>query len=114
MFGIDCPEKKQDFGTQAKVYASNLCFEKIVSVTDKGRDKYRRTLGIVILPDGKNMNHDLVKNGYAWRYKKSKDPVLGELESVARKYKRGLWKKPNPISPWEYRYINKYKRVINK
>ncbi len=48
--GIDCPEKGQAYGNNAKHAASALAFGKEVTIQTHGYDKYRRTLGDVILP----------------------------------------------------------------
>ena len=61
--GIDCPEKGQAYGKRAKQAASELAFEKEVTLKTFGNDKYGRTIGDVILPDGTNVNHTLVKDG---------------------------------------------------
>jgi micrococcal nuclease len=66
MKGIDCPERRQAFGTRARQFTSSLAFGKEVTVIVAGRDRYDRTLSNVILPDGRNLNHELVKAGYAW------------------------------------------------
>lgn len=104
LFGIDCPEKKQDFGEQAKKYTSSLCFGKTITVIKHGNDQYRRLLGEVILPNGLNLNQELVKKGYAWRYKTSKDKTLAKFELQAREHKYGLWAMPSAIPPWQFRY----------
>lgn len=49
LYGIDCPEKKQPFGNKAKQFTSDLAFGKIVTIRDKGKDRYGRTIGEVIL-----------------------------------------------------------------
>jgi len=49
--GIDCPEKGQAYGNNAKHAASDLAFGKDVTIQTHGYDKYTRTLGDVILPD---------------------------------------------------------------
>ena len=59
--GIDCPEKGQAFGTQAKQAASDLAFGKEFTVQTHGYDKYKRTLTDVLLPDGTNVNHGSLK-----------------------------------------------------
>jgi micrococcal nuclease len=61
--GIDCPEKGQAFGKRAKQAASALAFGKEVTVQTHGYDRYKRTLADVLLPDGTNVNHTLVKDG---------------------------------------------------
>jgi endonuclease YncB( thermonuclease family) len=61
--GIDCPETAQDFGSRAKAATSELAFGKVVSVQKRGHDRYRRILANVILPDGRNLNHEPVRRG---------------------------------------------------
>ena len=55
---------------------------KEVAIQTHGLDKYRRTLGEVILPDGMNLNQELVKQGWCWWYRKYApgDTVLEGLE----------------------------------
>ena len=104
--GIDCPEKAQAYGHKAKEAASVLVFGKQVTITTHGQDKYGRTIGDVILPDGTNVNHTLVKEGWCWWYRKYApgNITLERLESEARDAKRGLWVEPNPMPPWEWRH----------
>ena len=64
-----------------------------------------RTIADVLLPDGTNINHTLVKEGWCWWYLKY-TPNNGELENLekeAREAKKGLWVDPAPIPPWVYR-----------
>lgn len=104
LYGVDSPEKEQDFGQRARQYTSDLAFGKFVRLIEHNKDRYGRTVGTIILPDGRNLNEELVKNGFAWHYKDySKDKNLANLESDARRFKRGLWAAPNPIAPWDYR-----------
>jgi micrococcal nuclease len=62
--GIDCPEKGQAFGNNAKHAVADLAFGKEVTIQTHGHDKYKRTLGDVILPDGMNLNQELVKQDW--------------------------------------------------
>lgn len=64
--GIDCPEKKQAFGQRAKQATSVLSFGQQVTVHNTGKDRYGRTLGTVMLPNSRNLNHELVKGGWCW------------------------------------------------
>jgi micrococcal nuclease len=103
--GIDCPEKRQAFGQRAKQFTSKLAFGKDVTVKSFGHDKYGRTIGDVILPDGRILNQELIKAGLAWWYEKySKDMVLRDQEVKARTAKLGLWVYPDPVPPWEWRH----------
>jgi endonuclease YncB( thermonuclease family) len=102
--GIDCPEKGQPFGTGAKQFTSRLAFGQAVTIRSSGHDRYGRTLGDIVLPDGRSLNQELVRAGMAWWYRQySKDKTLEDLESEARSQKRGLWSDPHPIAPWEWR-----------
>jgi micrococcal nuclease len=106
--GIDCPEKNQAFGQKAKQYASDLCFDKQVTLQKTGEDKYGRTLGYIILPDGRNLNKEILKAGYAWHYKRyNQSRELAELEEQAKASKKGLWSDPNPVVPWDFRKLSR-------
>jgi endonuclease YncB( thermonuclease family) len=103
--GIDCPEKGQAYGQRAKQTASGLVYGKDVTLLTHGLDKYGRTLAEVRLLDGTLVNHELVKEGWCWWYRKyaSGDTVLEGLEKAAREAKKGLWADPQPVPPWEWR-----------
>jgi endonuclease YncB( thermonuclease family) len=81
--GIDCPEKGQAFGSIAKHAVADLAFGKEVAIQTHGHDKYKRTLGDVILPDGMNLNQELVKQGRCWWYRKFQPLAFG-LQTLAR------------------------------
>ena len=104
LYGIDCPEKAQPFGTQAKQFTSAMVFGKAVTVQVIDMDRYGRTVADVILPDGRVLNRELIAAGLAWWYKRySQDKSLGLLEAEARAARRGLWADPHPVPPWEFR-----------
>jgi len=104
---IDCPEKKQPYGSKAKQFASDMCFGKYVTLIHNNKyDRNRRLIAEVILPDGSNMNKEMVKNGLAWHFKKySKNDEYAQLEIKARMNKIGLWSEPNPVPPWYWRKL---------
>ena len=101
---IDCPEKNQPYGKNAKWKASDLCFGKIVKIVSNGKkDRYKRLIAEVYF-NNININKELVKNGLAWHFKKySSDVEYAKIERQARKSKVGLWKEKNPIAPWDWR-----------
>ena len=103
--GIDCPEKGQAFGTRAKQAASGLVYGMEVALETHGLDKYGRTIADVLLSDGTNVNHTLVKDGWCWWYRKYApgDTGLERLEREAREARTGLWADPQPVPPWEWR-----------
>lgn len=64
--GIGCPEKGQDYSQRAKQAASELVFGNEVTRHTFGKDKYGRTIADVLLRDGTNVHHMLVKDGWCW------------------------------------------------
>jgi micrococcal nuclease len=70
LYGIDCPENSQSYGRHAKQSASEHAFKKEVTIQQHGRDGRGRILGDVLLPDGKILNEEFVKEGWCWWYRK--------------------------------------------
>lgn len=104
LHGIDCPEKKQDFGQVAKQKLSELIFGKQVSVVKKDIDRYKRTVGLVYDDQNKCINEEMLKAGLAWHYiKYDQNPEWQAMEDEARNNRLGLWSQPNPTPPWEWR-----------
>jgi micrococcal nuclease len=106
LFGIDAPERHQDFSNKAKQFVSELVFGKQVRVVKMDIDRYDRVVGMVYVGDV-NVNEALVKNGLAWVYQRyCKVSICSSwlaLEAQARAAKTGLWSHPNPVAPWEFR-----------
>ena len=67
-------------------------------------DRYKRTAAETILPDGRNLNQELVRAGLAWWYQQyaRRESAMRDLKE-ARDAKRGLWSDPKPVEPWEWR-----------
>lgn len=93
---VNCPERGGPFYKVAKQYTSQRCFRQIVQIRHQGKfDRYGRLLGEVILPGGKFLNKELVKNGYAVHFKKySSSTEYANLEISAKKQKLGIWSLP--------------------
>jgi endonuclease YncB( thermonuclease family) len=107
--GIDAPELKQDFGQKSKENLSNLVFGKEVTLRYNKIDKYRRIVGNIYL-DGKDINLEQIKAGFAWHYKKYQEEqteadrkAYAEAEIKARNAKLGLWSQPKQTPPWDWR-----------
>ncbi len=61
------------------------------------------SLRVVLLQDGRGLNHELVRAGLAWMYRRyTNDHSVNDLEEEARVARYGLWADPNPIPPWEW------------
>ena len=105
---VDCPEKKQAFGTKAKQFTSDAVYLKEVKYIVTDTDRYGRSIAKVYYDDNKYLSAEIIKNGFGWQYKQySTATLLANLEQEARQNKRGLWVDPNPIYPSVFRKNNK-------
>ena len=104
MFGIDAPEKTQDYGIESKQALEKLVNGKTLEIEEKNRDRYGRTVAVVYV-NGKNINEEMVKNGNAWWYQEydKKDTKMQAYQENAKKNKLGLFGKRGYVEPWNYR-----------
>lgn len=103
LYGIDAPEKGQDFGNVSRDYLGKLLKDKNVVVISKGKDQYGRIIGIVTT-GSVIINEEILKAGLAWHFAKyDNNPVWADMEKQARSKRLGLWLHQNPIPPWEFR-----------
>jgi endonuclease YncB( thermonuclease family) len=73
-------EKGQTFGKRATQVRSETVVGNDVTLEEThGKDNYGYILPAVILPDGANVNHTLVKDSWCWWYRKyaQRNTVLG-------------------------------------
>lgn len=61
----------------------------------------------VIFLDGRNINLEMVSDGWAWAYKRLLNKVdyhrYSGTERLARARKNGLWMQENPQPPWDFK-----------
>jgi endonuclease YncB( thermonuclease family) len=57
------PARGGPCGKRPKQAASELGYGQKVALQTFAKDKFRRTIADVLLPDGTNVNHTLVKDG---------------------------------------------------
>lgn len=91
LYGIDCPEKGQSHGEQAKALTIALVSGRNVDVEQKDIDRYGRVVGLVKV-DGQSLSELIVQNGYAWVYTKyCKEKFCADWaksEAVSRQQKK--------------------------
>ena len=105
MAHIDAPEYSQAFGRKSKTFLSDLIAgEEVKYRIYEPEDRYGRVVAEIILNDSINVNKEMVRNGYAWHFKKySNDFRYGRLERAARQAGLGLWADEGAVAPWEFR-----------
>jgi len=110
--GIDTPELEQSCIKEGLidpcgVTAKELLIEKIgdnkVECISKGKDQYKRTLAECFV-NGESLSSYLVKNGYAFAYRKYSPKFIID-EDYARNKKIGMWAMKFDY-PWDYRRNN--------
>lgn len=105
---VDCPEKGQPFGKNAKQFTSSLVFGKQIRYYKTNADRYGRTIAKVYFGDGQYLSEEIIKKGYGWwYYRYSDNQNLGVLESKARALQLGLWSGNETVPPWEWRKAKK-------
>jgi micrococcal nuclease len=104
LWGVDTPETKDPqegvcfFGPEASDFTGRLSLGKNVTIfLDKRRtrDKYDRLLAYVLLPDKRYLNEVLIEDGFGyadWRFRHDFYNKYKQLESSAKRNKKGLWK----------------------
>ena len=106
LWGIDCPEYKQDYGRDATEFVRHLLpIGATVEVEGVARDRYGRTVAIVSYL-GDTVQADLLRAGLAWvygRYYRERGGNWPEIEAEAKAARRGLWKDEEPTPPWVWR-----------
>jgi len=102
--GINAPEVAHEdrpaerFGPEARAFNRNLVDQKKVRVEldRETHDQYKRLLAYVFLEDGRFVNAELVKGGYAFfvfrRPNAKYDQLLLGLQQEAMAKRVGLWK----------------------
>jgi endonuclease YncB( thermonuclease family) len=111
LHGIDTPEREQAHGKAAWDALAKLVDGRRVGVVVLGEDSYGRTDGTVYLGET-NINLAMVAAGHAWwyRYYAPDNHLLEDAERQARKAKLGLWARPDPMPPWDWRRQQRYSR----
>lgn len=106
LYGIDAPELEQSYGRPAKSFTSRMLLWKQMEFKTLEQDRYGREVGLAYV-GGRCVNEELIKAGFAWTYESyCKESFCGHwmvLQQQAKGKRKGLWKKNNPIPPWEYR-----------
>jgi endonuclease YncB( thermonuclease family) len=103
--GVDSPELAQHFGPEAKKFTESLALNKEVTVSPVATDGLKRTIALVKLTDGTDLNSRILDEGMGWFYEKhpTGDAPLSTVAAKAIKAKKGLWSDTAPLAPWDFR-----------
>lgn len=108
LWGVDTPETVkpdtpvQHFGPEASAFAKQLTLNQPVRlelVPQRTRDKYKRLLAYVYLPDGRMLNLLLVETGHGYADPRFDHPYrmrFSQAMQQARRAGLGLWAEARP------------------
>ncbi|MGB5102590.1 MAG: thermonuclease family protein [Steroidobacteraceae bacterium] len=102
---IDTPERGQPYGDAAKQVLARIVFGKAVELEPYEQDRYDRLVARIWLGNV-DVNASMIRDGYAWAYRRYLDDVRYCIyEYDARQARRGLWQAPagQRVAPWEWR-----------
>lgn len=106
---IDAPEKTQPFYEVSRQSLANMVHRQKVTAECRKHDRFRRAVCKVLL-EGRDIGLMQIQRGLAWHSKPfahEQAPAdrrfYADAENEARAARRGLWRNPEPVPPWEYR-----------
>lgn len=104
LYGIDAPEKDQQFALEARKKLCYLVYDKFIRVDVLDIDQYGRYVGKVYA-GARYVNRFMLKEGLAWLYRHyaAGDELLAAAEARARAAKRGIWAASSPLRPRNFR-----------
>ncbi|MEY1557539.1 thermonuclease family protein [Yoonia sp. R2331] len=102
LFGIDAPELNHPWGKKAKWEMVNLCKGRVITATLDGSSSHNRVVATCRLPDGTDLNEEMVKRGLAidWPKFSGGHYAQFEVEGIRKK----LWR-------CHYRQLGKFFEV---
>jgi endonuclease YncB( thermonuclease family) len=112
LYGVDAPEGQQtcEDGSSKRYLCGSRAADALseiigrngrVTCEEEDRDRYGRVVA-VCKANGRDINAELIRQGWAVEYKQYSDGRYSKEESEARKAKRGLWA-GKFVLPWEWR-----------
>ena len=104
LFGIDAPEREQEYALQVRKLLGKLIYSKGLRVEIMDIDQYGRYVGKVYA-GARYVNRYMLKRGMAWLYSHyaSHDEELASAEAGARAAGRGIWASASPLRPRNFR-----------
>ena len=104
LHGVDAPETSQPGGRAATRAARRYVSGKNVRVEVEDIGRYGRAVARINVQGG-DLGAMLIRDGHGWYYEQYApgETEYGRLERQARNANRGLWSRPNPTPPWEWR-----------
>jgi endonuclease YncB( thermonuclease family) len=117
LYGIDAPETNkpdtpgQPFGDISRRTLMFKIMGRRVTAEIVDIDQYKRAVAVIIY-QGRDINLEMVAEGMAWAYRHYLQGAYASeyigAEERARSQRTGIWRKSNPLPPWEFRKRHKW------
>jgi len=112
--GIDAPGTRQPFGRQSLQLASEWLGQAALEIRVDKTAADQRIHGRV-MRDGRDVGLQLLEAGLAWCDPDDSASLPDQIRETyaqacvqAKSQRRGLWRDPNPVPPWEHRRIPQF------
>lgn len=104
LHGVDAPEADQPGGRAATRAAREYVGGENVRVEVVDIGRYGRAVARIDIQGG-DLGALLIQNGYGWYYEQyaPNRTNYARLQRQARNADRGIWSRPSPTPPWEWR-----------
>lgn len=99
---IDAPEFGQAYGRRAADALAAKIAGRLVRIEARGIDQHGRLLGRIDV-EGRDVNREMVAEGWAWAFGFATEDSYLAAEAEARRTRSGLWSDPRPTAPAEWR-----------
>lgn len=115
LWGTDAPEMKQPFGKDSQRFLKEMILNKSVFVSVYQQFGGPKGVNVGWVTSEKSevkssVNEQMVSTGHAWWERlpdnselRREASALLKAEDSAKESRVGLWNKPNPIAPWEWK-----------
>ena len=107
--GVDAPEARQPFGDRSRQSLRDLALGRDAIAFCTKLDRYERQVCRVTV-DGVDVGLAQIRRGMAWHFKRYENEqrpedrrAYADAEVEARSERRGLWRDPAPVAPWDWR-----------
>ncbi|MDR2825352.1 MAG: thermonuclease family protein [Deltaproteobacteria bacterium] len=97
LYGINCPSLTEPWGREAKIFTDSLLFLQKPALTPINKNKQGQVVALVQSAEGRLLNEELLRNGYAWVDQASCTEIWCEswldIEQHAKNLKLRIWNK---------------------
>jgi len=101
LYGISCPKRGHPLSKEARKFTRRVAAGKVLKLDIRKTTDEGLLLAEVTLPDGSNLNEELIRAGLAWADRSAQNPgAFLNLEIEARDEGAGLWSEQAAHTGW--------------